>query len=518
MMPTSFHRAGVMAVALLLAALAAGCKKAQAVSCTGIFCPAGWSCAQKVAQCIRSACGNGVRDPGEACDDGGAIDGDLVDPSTGERCSADCQSDETCGNTHIDEVMGEVCDPPGPDCSKDCKSSLRCGNHAVDPGEYCDPGENDIPLETEDCNIDCSRQRCGDGKVNLAAREECDRDGDGVPGATGESTTCDSDCSFRTCGDRQVNAVAGEECDDGAANSFEARCLPGTCTLNVCGDGHVNRAAEDCDAGPQDATYKSPDCEYGTTCEVCSRCQRVGGRTHNCGDGVKDEGHEACDDGVDNGRQTCAYGQSSCFGCSADCQTVTELTGPLCGDSIVNPGEACDSWISVACMTCGTPYTANACRRVALSAASGSIRIVTVEGLAGVTFSLAHDSGNEPRVFQYVLNESETVDGNIPIEIRGASVNTVANRTAQEIEDALDIRAEMSEESTVRLQNERQGVVGNVPIEVGSVAGMDPAPRTDALQVRSMTGGVGCGFGQQCQPGDCISGLSCYGGRCWNTH
>jgi cysteine-rich repeat protein len=45
-------------------------------------------------------CGDGVRDPGEACDDGNTTGGD--------GCSADCKSTEVCGNGIVDP--GEECD------------------------------------------------------------------------------------------------------------------------------------------------------------------------------------------------------------------------------------------------------------------------------------------------------------------------------------------------------------------------------------------------------------------------
>ena len=61
--------------------------------------------------CIESACGNGrvdIADPtdagdiGEICDDGKQIAGD--------GCSADCMSDEACGNGVPDSIAGEQCD------------------------------------------------------------------------------------------------------------------------------------------------------------------------------------------------------------------------------------------------------------------------------------------------------------------------------------------------------------------------------------------------------------------------
>ncbi|MEZ4365466.1 MAG: kelch repeat-containing protein [Kofleriaceae bacterium] len=52
--------------------------------------------------CQLPRCGDGILDPGEVCDDGGVTSGD--------GCSADCRSDETCGNGYLDLVTGEQCD------------------------------------------------------------------------------------------------------------------------------------------------------------------------------------------------------------------------------------------------------------------------------------------------------------------------------------------------------------------------------------------------------------------------
>jgi len=61
-----------------------------------------------------------------------------------------------------------------------------------------------------------------------------------------------------------------------------------------------------------------------------------------CGDGVVNQDSEQCDNGSNNNGSTCtpAYG-NSCSYCSASCQNVT-LTGPYCGDGIINGSETCD--------------------------------------------------------------------------------------------------------------------------------------------------------------------------------
>ena len=61
--------------------------------------------------CLPVACGNGrvdradpsdPTDSGEVCDDG--------NQTSGDGCSSDCRSDETCGNGVLDPIKGELCD------------------------------------------------------------------------------------------------------------------------------------------------------------------------------------------------------------------------------------------------------------------------------------------------------------------------------------------------------------------------------------------------------------------------
>jgi len=161
----------------LLLLLLSGCVASESVQCSsGTLCPRGTLCndatgtcidPQLVAACNGKAdddscdaagvpgscssgicaslvCGNGIVQPGEACDDGNRTDGD--------GCRGDCLSDETCGNGVIDYELGEQCDcgrdaaTLGPGCSDnnnnakfcrtDCK--LSCGDGMVGPGEVCD--------------------------------------------------------------------------------------------------------------------------------------------------------------------------------------------------------------------------------------------------------------------------------------------------------------------------------------------------------------------------------------------
>jgi cysteine-rich repeat protein len=161
----------------------------QLTSCEDIAdgepCDGGF-CVERV--CVPVGCGNRARTPDEACDDGNSINGD--------GCSADCLSDETCGNGTTDLAAGEQCDD---------------GND--DAGDACEPG--------------CMLPRCGDGYVD--GIEECD------PGVVLSTT--------RTCED--FGYYAGElTCND------ICRLDPTTSCVGRCGDGIVQSTREDCDSGP----------------------------------------------------------------------------------------------------------------------------------------------------------------------------------------------------------------------------------------------------------------------------
>lgn len=118
----------------------------------GSACSAGSECCSgfcDVGGCAPSAaCGDGVVDPGEECDDG-------FETNT---CDVDCTA-AVCGD----------------------------GVTNVSAGESCDGGGT----ETETCNADCSTSLCGDGITNETEGESCD-DGNLVDG-DGCSSSCQSE-------------------------------------------------------------------------------------------------------------------------------------------------------------------------------------------------------------------------------------------------------------------------------------------------------------------------------------
>ena len=244
-------------------------------------------------------CGNGVIDANEACDDGNHISGD--------GCSKDCMSDETCGNGYTDKAKGEVCDDgntmSGDGCSPDCKSNETCGNHIVDIHEVCDDGNT---MSGDGCSADCkSDETCGNGIIDTAKGEMCEPP---------NSQICDGNChKVFTCPDGIVDP--GEECDDNNNNDNDD--CTNDCKIASCPDGVVHTmsssgaALESCDDGPN----PTQDCPYGMpSCQVCTpTCTWTAGNPHGCGDRTVDAPDEVCDDGNND----------DCGSCDHTCRTVT---------------------------------------------------------------------------------------------------------------------------------------------------------------------------------------------------
>lgn len=235
------------------------------------------------------ACGDGMIDPGEACDDGNLAGGD--------GCAFDCKTIEP----------NFVCPTPG----ALCQSTVVCGDNKISGSETCDDGNmasNDgcsascqlengwtCPLP----GVACVAKQCSDGLV--AGSEECD-DGNAANG-----DGCSSTCKLET----QVVTVAPTTTTPGSTNIVHYVCtypnpplnpVRQVCTTTVCGNG-VREGSEQCDDGntsPYDGCSKS--CEFEPSCPG-------GACVAKCGDGLVFPG-EACDDGnTKNGD-----------GCSSACQ------------------------------------------------------------------------------------------------------------------------------------------------------------------------------------------------------
>lgn len=247
--------------------------------------PNGTTC-DTSCQTIPTVCGNGILQPGEACDDGNTTDYD--------GCSSSCTIETpSCGNEHVESYVGEQCDPPdGVLCDEKCKEiPIVCGNGIKQPGEACDDGNG---IDDDACTNKCALPTCGDGIKQ--ANEACDDQNlDNTDG-------CLQTCVLASCGDSFVWA-GQEECDDQNSDETDG-CI--ACKLAVCGDGFLQAGVEDCDdsnnvigdgcsrcllEGCTDPTAEnydpnaSPGNEYAMECEIAKNymlyfdpyCSKIGG-------------------------------------------------------------------------------------------------------------------------------------------------------------------------------------------------------------------------------------------------
>jgi hypothetical protein len=214
-------------------------------------------------------------------------------------------------------------------CNPDCSLPPRCGDNVVQSVEQCDDGVNVSVYggTARVCAPGCVfAAYCGDGKVDGANGEACDQGADNGKGYG----FCGANCQLGPrCGDGVVTNA--EECDDGAANGTSASACMATCKKK-CGNGMPD-PGEQCDDGTASNTGG-----YGKCNANCTRGPR-------CGDGIKNDASEECDDGKNDG----SYGA---------CGLMCKL-GPRCGDGTVQSasGELCDKGAANE----STPYGAGKC-------------------------------------------------------------------------------------------------------------------------------------------------------------
>jgi fibro-slime domain-containing protein len=130
-------------------------------------------------------CGDGVRTPDEACDDG------KLDGSYG-GCLPGCKRADYCGDKKVTTPPEECDDGVNTSayggCAPGCKKAPFCGDGKLDGafGELCDDGKLDGSYGG--CTPTCKfGPRCGDGVVQMDQGEQCDdgntANGDGCSAA-----------------------------------------------------------------------------------------------------------------------------------------------------------------------------------------------------------------------------------------------------------------------------------------------------------------------------------------------
>jgi len=206
---------------------------------------------------VGSRCGNGIVDPGEACDDGNQLNGDC--------CSSTCQLDSA----------GQPCTPDPSVCTDDVCDGAGVCTHPFNT-DPCDDGF--------DCTVGdtCSGGTCISGS-NAAAGTPCNDDDDlctidscdanGVC-QPGPPLTC-APCF--TCFASAGCFPSFDPCDDSNACTHDDNCDENGACLGIPEtDG---TACSDGDACTSNDTCQSGSCSPGpaTVCDPCLSCDTVAG-------------------------------------------------------------------------------------------------------------------------------------------------------------------------------------------------------------------------------------------------
>ncbi len=334
------------------------------VDCGGSCAPCGVGQGCQVgADCDSLVCLNGACQPASCVD--GVMNGVETDTDCGNGCGP-CAAGQACAvaaDCGSEVCAGGVCQAPG--CGDGVQNGAETG---LDCGGGCAPCMDGAACgEASDCQSGvcvgarCQEASCGDGVAN-GDEAAVDCGGACAPCATGQTCAADADCDSGVC---QGGGCVPASCDDGVHNGDESDvdcggacgpcgdgagcvfaadcdsgvCVAGSCAAPSCGDGVVN-GGEACDdgvvspeVGPEGGDGCSASCEVeaGWTCESdgalgSSVC------VAECGDGVRVEGVEECDDG--NG----AAGD----GCADDCvvETGWSCAAGAAGVDVCEPAAA----------------------------------------------------------------------------------------------------------------------------------------------------------------------------------
>jgi cysteine-rich repeat protein len=264
------------------------------------------------ALCKRTFCGDGLlQGELEECDDANLDDDDAcVAGCLGARCGDGFifAGSEDCDDANLNEADG---------CTSACIAG-RCGDGVIQGDEECDDANNE---NSDACVNGCKRNRCGDGII-WAGVEACD------DGNLAEDDECPA-CTPARCGDGFVWRDQ-EACDDG--NSLDDDACSNLCSAARCGDGLLRS-----DLSPDEPGFE--ECDDGNT-EPNDDCLNDC-REARCGDGLLHAEVEECDDGNQAPNDACLNDCRNAFCGDGFLHSVDHVES--CEDGNRDDGDGCSS-------------------------------------------------------------------------------------------------------------------------------------------------------------------------------
>lgn len=200
-------------------------------------------------------CGDGVTDPGEACDDGNVSDSDA--------CLTSCLA-ATCGDGFVQAGV-EACDDGNASETDACLTSCTaasCGDGFVQAGvEACDPGDVRGQACTADCELE-AMGTTGPGETSSTSGDESSSSSSSN-GTTTPSSTGTSDGSTSGFGS-STQSEDGSTSATSTTTSTSSTAGPSTTT------GASTTAASTSSTGPQSGTDTDEPADQSPSESGCS--------------------------------------------------------------------------------------------------------------------------------------------------------------------------------------------------------------------------------------------------------
>ena len=342
---------------------------------------------------MEFACGNGMVDANEQCDDGDANGGQDARCTT--QCTWVCLDDTWCTD------------------NEPCNGAETCVDHACVKGT---PEADGVTCGTGRLcrNESCTDSVCGDN-FTTAPNEECDdansTQGDGCENNckysclstdnTRNCTPADACAGQGTCNDTTHTCTPGTPLADNTACGTGGYCKTGVCTQPMCGNGQTE-PGEMCDLGSANGTMGSgckANCTYecvtpATDCPAAPACQMAtcnsanacanvpntalngmmcssANPTYVCNNGACVPPSAVCGNGTTEAGEECDFGSgnnTAGSGCEPNCQFSCDQTPTdTCNDG--NPCDGVETCTNVTvnsrpgkrCMSTAAPAQGTSC-------------------------------------------------------------------------------------------------------------------------------------------------------------